>query len=78
MGVTPLPPNWALGYHQCKWGYKGHADLKRLDEKFEEHQIPCDGLWIDIDYMNGFRVFTYSDEHFPEGVPAALNSVRKN
>lgn len=64
VGVTPRPPAWALGNHQCRWGYQSEADLKRLDENFRKHEIPVDGLWLDIDYMNGFRVFTFSEKHF--------------
>ncbi len=45
IGVTPLPPAWALGYHQCRCGYESHAQLKDLDAKMTEHKIPCDGLW---------------------------------
>ena len=63
-GITERPPLWSLGYHQCRWGYRSYEDLKELDEKFTEHQIPCDGLWLDIDYMKGYRVFTWNEEHF--------------
>ncbi len=66
VGPTPLPPAWALGYQQCRWGYKSAEDLRELDEKMRQHAIPCDGLWLDIDYMRGFRVFTFDEKHFPE------------
>ena len=65
VGKTPLPPAWALGYHQCRWGYRNAADLEDLDSKFRENGIPCDGLWLDIDYMKDFKVFTLNKEHFP-------------
>ena len=65
VGPTPLPPAWALGYHQCRWGYKAHSCLERLDEGFRKHEIPCDGLWLDIDYMDAFKVFTFNKKHFP-------------
>ena len=65
-GVTPRPPLWALGNHQCRWGYQSYADLDRLDTEYRRRSIPCDGLWLDIDYMDGFRVFTFNTEHFPE------------
>ncbi len=58
VGTTPRPPLWALGHHQSRWGYRGTADLERLDRAFEKHAIPCDGLWLDIDYMQRFKVFT--------------------
>lgn len=69
IGTTPRPPAWALGYHQCRWGYESEADLRDLDAKFREHGIPADGLWLDIDYMLGYRVFTLDPKHFTD--PAA-------
>lgn len=75
VGPTPTPPTWALGYHQSRWGYRGQKDLEELDEKFRSYQIPCDGLWLDIDYMDGFRVFTHSSEHFPGGPAQAVAAV---
>ena len=65
VGRTPLPPVWALGYHQCRWGYKSESCLKGLDKNFRKHGIPCDGLWLDIDYMDAFKVFTFNKDHFP-------------
>ena len=72
VGKTPIPPLWALGYHQCRWGYKGEKELAELDAKMAEHQIPNDGLWLDIDYLDGYRVFTYAKEHFPSGVAKGI------
>jgi len=65
VGTTARPPLWALGHHQCRWGYRGAADLRALDRAFERHRIPCDGLWLDIDYMRGYRVFTLDPVHLP-------------
>lgn len=65
-GTTPRPPLWALGHHQCRWGYQSEADLLGLEAGFKRRRIPNDGLWLDIDYMDGFRVFTVSQEHFPD------------
>ncbi len=65
-GTTPLPPLWALGHHQSRWGYGSAEDLERVVDEFEENLIPNDGLWLDIDYMDGYRVFTTSAERFPE------------
>ncbi|MEM7681291.1 MAG: TIM-barrel domain-containing protein [Planctomycetota bacterium] len=66
VGRTPLPPMWALGHHQCRWGYASYRDLDRLDKEFTRHRIPNDGLWLDIDYMRGYRVFTWNDKHWPK------------
>jgi alpha-glucosidase len=75
-GPTPLPPLWALGHHQCRWGYRGTEDLEELAGNFAKHEFPNDGLWLDIDYMEGYRVFTWSKEHFrdPAGEIASLQA----
>lgn len=77
VGTTPRPPAWALGYHQCRWGYQSEKDMDRLDRQFEENGVPCDGLWIDIDYMRGFRVFTFNREHFPNPAAATKRLAKK-
>jgi alpha-glucosidase len=64
VGTTPRPPAWALGYHQCRWGYESEKDLVELDRNFRRHGIPADGLWLDIGYMHGYRVFTFEKKHF--------------
>ncbi len=64
-GTPELPPLWALGYHQCKWSYYPESKVKEVAKKFRELQIPCDAIYLDIDYMEGFRCFTWSKEHFP-------------
>ncbi|MCE0482691.1 MAG: hypothetical protein LV479_00450 [Methylacidiphilales bacterium] len=65
VGVTPRPPIWALGYHQCRWGYESAADLEALNKAFRKYEIPADGLWLDIDYMDHYKIFTYNKKHFP-------------
>jgi alpha-glucosidase len=61
-----LPPLWALGYHQCKWSYFPESNVKAIAQGFRDRKIPCDALYLDIDYMDGFRCFTWSPTHFPE------------
>lgn len=61
-----LPPMWALGYHQCKWSYYPESKVKEITAKFRELQIPCDAIYLDIDYMDGFRCFTWNKEYFPD------------
>ena len=77
VGVTPLPPLWSLGYHQSKWGYEGHDDLLKLDAEFTKHQIPCDGLWLDLDYMRDYRIFTVSKDKFPNGPQETADELTK-
>ncbi|MBS1715321.1 MAG: hypothetical protein JST30_13395 [Armatimonadetes bacterium] len=78
VGKTPLPPLWSLGYHQSRWGYGGHDDLMMLDQRFEKEEIPCSGLWLDLDYMDGFRIFETSKKQFPKGAQATADSLAKN
>ncbi|XCF06446.1 glycoside hydrolase family 31 protein [Tamlana crocina] len=61
-----MPALWALGYHQCKWSYYPESNVKEITAKFRELKIPCDAIYLDIDYMEGFRCFTWSKEYFPD------------
>lgn len=61
-----MPPLWALGYHQCKWSYYPESNVKEIAAKFRELQIPCDAIYLDIDYMEGFRCFTWNKNYFPD------------
>ena len=65
-GKPELPPLWALGYHQCKWSYFPESKVKEVTSKFRELKIPCDAIYLDIDYMEGFRCFTWNKEYFPD------------
>lgn len=60
------PPQWALGYHQCRWFHYTQEAVERLAAKHREKNIPCDALWLDIDYMDGYRVFTWNEDSFPD------------
>jgi len=70
-GYMPLPPKWALGYHQCRYSYFPEARVREIAKGFRDNNVPCDVLWFDIDYMEAFRVFTFDRAYFPD--PAALN-----
>ncbi len=70
-GRMPLPPKWALGYHQSRWSYEPDARVMKIAAEFRARRIPADCIWIDIDYMDGFRCFTFDREKFPD--PARLN-----
>ncbi|MDU8887263.1 glycoside hydrolase family 31 protein [Yeosuana sp. MJ-SS3] len=61
-----LPPLWALGFHQCKWSYYPESKVKEITQKFRELKIPCDAIYLDIDYMDGFRCFTWNKDYFPD------------
>jgi alpha-glucosidase len=69
-GRIPLPPRWALGYHQSRWGYKTAEQVVDIARTFRARDLPLDAIYLDIDYMDGYRVFTWSVERFPD--PAGL------
>lgn len=65
VGFTALPQEFALGYHQSRWNYEDEDDVKQVDGKFDEFDIPYDVIWLDIEYTNGKRYFTWDAKHFP-------------
>ena len=64
-GNPALPPLFAIGYHQCRWNYDSQEDIKYVNSKFEEYDIPMDVLWLDIEHTNKKKYFTWGD-NFPE------------
>ena len=69
-GRMPLPPLWALGYHQCRYSYTPESRVRFVARNFRERRIPADVLWLDIHYQEGYRPFTWDRERFPD--PARL------
>jgi alpha-glucosidase len=65
-GKPELPPLWALGFHQCKWSYYPEQVVRDICAEFRKRRIPCDAIYLDIDYMDGFRCFTWDKEKFPD------------
>ncbi|WP_432709017.1 glycoside hydrolase family 31 protein [Pedobacter sp.] len=65
-GTHPMPPKWALGYHQCRWSYYPESKVKEIAEGFRSRKIPCDAIYLDIDYMDGYRCFTWNKKYFPD------------
>ena len=59
-GKPEMPPMWALGYHQCKWSYKSETEVMNIAKGFQSREIPVDAIYVDIDYMDGFRCFTWN------------------
>ncbi|CAJ1930908.1 unnamed protein product [Sphenostylis stenocarpa] len=70
IGTVFMPPKWSLGYHQCRWSYLSDQRVLEVAKTFRKKSIPCDVIWMDIDYMDGFRCFTFDKERFQD--PASL------
>lgn len=65
-GRTLLPQLWTLGYQQCRWSYAPVSRVLEVSEEFRKRDIPCDSIHLDIDYMQGYRVFTWDEKKFPD------------
>ncbi|MBE0559034.1 MAG: glycoside hydrolase family 31 protein, partial [Proteobacteria bacterium] len=65
VGRMPLPPLWSLGYQQCRWSYYPEERVRALADSFRTKKIPADVIYLDIDYMEGYRIFTWSRKNFP-------------
>ncbi|MGL4913220.1 MAG: TIM-barrel domain-containing protein, partial [Romboutsia sp.] len=76
-GTTPLPQLWTLGYQQCRWAYCPEENVMDIAKKFREKDIPCDTIYLDIEYMDDFRVFTWDKEKFSDP-KNMINSLNKD
>ncbi|WP_332833639.1 glycoside hydrolase family 31 protein [Clostridium perfringens] len=63
-GRMEMPPLWSLGYQQCRFSYFSQEEVRELVKTFEEKDIPLDVVYLDIDYMDGFRVMTFKTPNF--------------
>lgn len=61
-----LPPLWALGFHQSRWGYRSGQEIEQLVQEFRQRGLPLDAVHLDIDHMEGYRSFSFSAERFPD------------
>jgi alpha-glucosidase len=65
-GRTPMPPLWSLGNQQCRYSYMNEQEVREVASGFRERDIPCDVIYLDIHYMDGYRVFTWNEDRFPD------------
>ena len=65
VGRMPLPPKWALGYHQSRYSYETEQEVRELIDTFRKKHIPLDAVYLDIHYMDEYRVFTFDQNRFP-------------
>ncbi|MBF0339066.1 MAG: DUF5110 domain-containing protein [Nitrospirae bacterium] len=63
-GTPYVPPKWAFGYHQSRWSYPDERSVTELAKMFRQKGFPCDAIYMDIDYMDGYKVFTINQERF--------------
>ncbi|HZE05683.1 MAG TPA: glycoside hydrolase family 31 protein, partial [Solirubrobacteraceae bacterium] len=74
VGRAPMPPLWALGYQQCRWGYPSEGAVREVVAEMRRRDIPLDALWLDIDHMERYKSFTFDPHRFPDppGLSAEL------
>ena len=76
-GRMEMPPLWSLGYQQCRWSYMSAKEVLSIAERFREKKIPADVMYCDIDYMDGYKIFTWNKETFadPKAMMDQLRSM---
>jgi alpha-glucosidase len=73
-GRMQPPPLWSLGHHQCRWKDYSQDEFVQIGREYRERKLPCDSLWLDIGYMDGYRVYTWSKERFSD-VPKMMKAA---
>lgn len=66
-GRAPMQQLWTLGFHQSRWGYESEREIRGIAEGMKKHNLPCDCIHFDIDYMDHYKVFTWNQETYEDG-----------
>lgn len=75
-GTAPLPQMFALAYHQCRWNYNDAKDVETVAAKFDDYDIPMDTMWLDIEYTDGKKYYTWDHFKFPDPVGMIKNLTK--
>ena len=67
-GAVQLPPHWSLAYHQCRWNYVDSDDIRGVQRRFDEEDIPVDVFWLDIEYSEDHKYMIWDKKHFPDPI----------
>lgn len=67
-GTQALAPHWSLGYHQCRWNYVSSDDVRTVQKRFDEEDMPVDVFWLDIEYSTDHKYFMWNEKTFPDPV----------
>jgi alpha-glucosidase len=72
-GFQPLPPRWAIGYHQSRFGYRSQEEIISVATQFRDNALPLDAIYFDLDYMNRLQALTWDPGAFPN--PSGMSST---
>ena len=67
-GTTAMPQEFSLGYHQCRWNYVSDDDVKDVDRKMDKFKLPYDVIWLDIEYTDEKKYFTWDQHSFADPI----------
>lgn len=76
IGRSYIPPKFAFGFGQSRWGYKTREDFEKAVDGYRKNHIPMDMLYMDIDYMQDYKDFTLNEENFPD-FPAFVQEMKE-
>ena len=76
-GTMPMPPSWALGHMLCRYSYYPDNEVLDIAKRARQERIPTDVVWLDIHYMDGYRVFTWDKSRFSDlpGLTQSLHAM---
>ncbi len=76
IGRSYIAPKWAFGYQQSRWSYANEDEVREVVKKHRQNGVPLDAVYLDIDYMDGYKDFTVSEERFP-AFPEFVKEMRE-
>jgi len=63
-GTIDLPPLWSIGHHQSRWSYMTSKEVRKAINNYKKNKIPLSSIWLDIDYMEGYKIFTWAQKTY--------------
>jgi alpha-glucosidase (family GH31 glycosyl hydrolase) len=77
IGKPALPPAWSLGWHAAAYAYTNQSAVQNNIDQYASKKIPLEGIWLDIEYMDGYRDFTVNKTAFPT-IKEFANALHQN
>ncbi|KAJ8667800.1 hypothetical protein QAD02_009463 [Eretmocerus hayati] len=77
VGTANLPPIFSLGYHQSRWNYNDQEDVQQIADNYDKYDMPLDVIWLDIEYTDGKKYFTWDSRKFPNPLEMVRNLTTK-